>query len=181
MAQPAAGETYRHFKGGLYRIVTIAQHTETSEGLVIYSSVDDPSKVWARPVVNFMSPVDRVKYPDAIQDMRFEKVEEESGDKVSSVNAASPEQVKSAAPAAASGPSVEGLDPEVEEFLDAKSSAERLHILASLNHRLTDQMLLTMATAVDVELPEGDIRTKYLSLRESLLILGKYEGDRLRN
>ena len=86
-----------------------------------------------------------------------------------------------AAPAAkvqASG--TEGLDPEVEDFLDAKSSADRLHILASLNHRLTDEMLITMATACDVELPEGDVRTKYLSLRESLLILGKYEGDRLR-
>ena len=74
MAQPVAGELYKHFKGGLYRIVTIAQHTETEEGLVIYRSEDDPSKVWARPVVNFLSPVDRVKYPDATQEMRFEKV-----------------------------------------------------------------------------------------------------------
>ena len=101
--------------------------------------------------------------------MRFEKVENGSV------------QVKTSQPVKASAPAVDGLDPEVEEFLDAKSSAERLHILASLNHRLTDEMLLTMATAVDVDLPEGDIRTKYLSLRESLLILGKYEGDRLRN
>ncbi len=171
MAQPVEGELYRHFKGGLYRIVTIAQHTETSEGLVIYRSEEDPSKVWARPVVNFLSPVDKVKYPDATQDMRFEKVEPGQGVK----------QEQPAAPAQsvqASG--TEGLDPEVEDFLDAKSSADRLHILASLNHRLTDEMLITMATACDVELPEGDIRTKYQSLRESLIILGKYEGERLR-
>ena len=173
MAQPVEGELYRHFKGGLYRIVTIAQHTETSEGLVIYRSEEDPSKVWARPVVNFLSPVDKVKYPDATQDMRFELVSVDAG-------------VKPAQPAPAAAPvqdkasGTEGLDPEVEDFLDAKSSADRLHILASLNHRLTDEMLITMATACDVELPEGDVRTKYLSLRESLLILGKYEGDRLR-
>ena len=153
MATPAEGELYRHFKGGLYRIVTIAQHTDDLEGLVIYRSEDDPSKVWARPVVNFMSPVDKVKYPDAVQEMRFEKVEE------GTAKAASAAGYRSSKP---------------------KSSAERLHILASLNHRLTDEMLITMATAVDVELPEGDVRTKYLSLRESLLILGKYEGDRLR-
>ena len=177
MAQPVEGELYRHFKGGLYRIVTIAQHTETSEGLVIYRSEEDPSKVWARPVVNFLSPVDKVKYPDATQDMRFELVVPGQESK-----AAQPSQPASqAAPAAkvqASG--TEGLDPEVEDFLDAKSSADRLHILASLNHRLTDEMLITMATACDVELPEGDIRTKYQSLRESLIILGKYEGERLR-
>ena len=167
MAQPVEGELYRHFKGGLYRIVTIAQHTETSEGLVIYRSEEDPSKVWARPVVNFLSPVDKVKYPDASQDMRFEKVV--AG------------QTQAPAPAAkAENAGTEGLDPEVEDFLDAKSSSDRLHILASLNHRLTDEMLITMATACDVELPEGDIRTKYQSLRESLIILGKYEGERLR-
>ena len=171
MAQPVEGELYRHFKGGLYRIVTIAQHTETSEGLVIYRSEEDPSKVWARPVVNFLSPVDKVKYPDATQDMRFEKV------------VAGQAQAVAPAPAPAAkaeSAGTEGLDPEVEDFLDAKSSADRLHILASLNHRLTDEMLITMATACDVELPEGDIRTKYQSLRESLIILGKYEGDRLR-
>ena len=133
---------------------------------MIYRSEEDPSKVWARPVVNFLSPVDKVKYPDATQDMRFEKVV--AG------------QTKSAPAAKAENAGTEGLDPEVEDFLDAKSSADRLHILASLNHRLTDEMLITMATACDVELPDGDIRTKYQSLRESLIILGKYEGERLR-
>ncbi len=171
MPTPVEGELYRHFKGGLYRIVTIAQHTETQEGLVIYRSEDDPSKVWARPVTLFCSPVDRVKYPDAVQEMRFEKV---TGDgKAVSSSAPAP----AAAKASADG---DGLDPEVEAFLDAKSSIDRIHILSSLNHRLTDEMLITMATACDVELPEGDIRTKYQSLRESLVILGKYEGERLR-
>ena len=167
MPTPVEGELYRHFKGGLYRIVTIAQHTETQEGLVIYRSEDDPSKVWARPVTLFCSPVDRVKYPDATQEMRFEKV---TGDG----------KTVSPAPAAKAASSGDGLDPEVEAFLDAKSSIDRIHILASLNHRLTDEMLITMATACDVELPEGDIRTKAQSLRESLVILGKYEGERLR-
>ncbi|MCR5620024.1 MAG: DUF1653 domain-containing protein [Lachnospiraceae bacterium] len=171
MPTPVEGELYRHFKGGLYRIVTIAQHTETQEGLVVYRSEDDPSKVWARPVTLFCSPVDRVKYPDAAQEMRFEKV---TGDgRTASSTASAPVADK----ASADG---DGLDPEVEAFLDAKSSIDRIHILASLNHRLTDEMLITMATACDVELPEGDIRSRYQSLRESLVILGKYEGERLR-
>ncbi len=178
MPTPVEGELYRHFKGGLYRIVTIAQHTENAEGLVVYRSEEDPSKVWARPVALFCSPVDKVKYPDAAQEMRFEKVSEDG--KAVSPATASSQTVKASVSAAPKTSDGEGLDPEVEEFLDAKSSNDRLHILASLNHRLTDEMLITMATACDVELPEGDIRTKYQSLRESLIILGKYEGERLR-
>ena len=171
MPTPVEGELYRHFKGGLYRIVTIAQHTETQEGLVIYRSEEDPSKVWARPVTLFCSPVDRVKYPDAAQEMRFEKVT--GAGKAAACTSPAPAAAKASADS-------DGLDPEVEAFLDAKSSIDRIHILSSLNHRLTDEMLITMATACDVELPEGDIRTKYQSLRESLVILGKYEGERLR-
>jgi len=180
MAQPAEGQLYRHFKGGLYRIVTIAQHTETSEGLVIYRSEDDPAKVWARPLVSFMSPVDRVKYPDASQDMRFELVTGDANAASAGTSVVSGGSSQSATPRK-NDPLPDGsLDPEVEDFLDAKSSVDRLHILASLQHRLTDDMLITMATAIDAELPEGDIHTKYQSLRESLVILGKYEGDRLR-
>ena len=45
------GGIYRHYKGPLYRVVNFAMHTETSERLVLYRSVD--AKVvttdWARP------------------------------------------------------------------------------------------------------------------------------------
>jgi hypothetical protein len=173
MAQPVEGELYRHFKGGLYKIVAIAQHTETEEGMVIYRSEEDPSKVWARPMVSFMSPVDTVKYPDAKQDMRFVKVTEDEAK-------AGPANDDKKVSSFASDPLGDKLDPEVEEFLDAKTAHDRLNILASLNHRLTDDMLVIMSTACGVELPEGDIRQKYLSLRDSLIIMGKYEGNRLR-
>ena len=142
MAQPVEGELYRHFKGGLYRIVTIAQHTETSEGLVIYRSEEDPSKVWARPVVNFLSPVDKVKYPDATQDMRFEKV-------VAGQERKASQPATQAAPEAKAQTSeTEGLDPEVEDFLDAKSSADRLHILSSLNHTTDENGMRTYTLSV---------------------------------
>lgn len=68
------GNVYRHFKGGLYFVQGIAVHSETAELLVIYTSADDPGKVWARPLEMFLSPVDKEKYPRARQKRRFEKV-----------------------------------------------------------------------------------------------------------
>ena len=73
-ASVMVGNVYRHFKGGLYFVQGIAVHSETAELLVIYTSADDPGKVWARPLKMFLSPVDKEKYPRAKQKKRFEKV-----------------------------------------------------------------------------------------------------------
>lgn len=57
-----AGDIVQHFKGGLYQIVELARHTETSEELVIYKSLKD-KQVWARPLWIFNSEIDQKKYP----------------------------------------------------------------------------------------------------------------------
>jgi hypothetical protein len=49
---------YRHFKGGEYLVLDVAQHSETKEFLVIYSSVDDPATIWVRPVTMFSEVVE---------------------------------------------------------------------------------------------------------------------------
>lgn len=46
--------THRHYKGGLYRVIGVARHSETDESLVIYEHVwpHEPS-LRARPEDNF--------------------------------------------------------------------------------------------------------------------------------
>ena len=41
---------YRHFKGGEYEVVCIAKNSETLEDTVIYRSLTEPEKIWARPL-----------------------------------------------------------------------------------------------------------------------------------
>ena len=48
-----AGRRYRHAKGGVYRVVGEATHTETKEALVVYVAGADGS-LWARPRTMFV-------------------------------------------------------------------------------------------------------------------------------
>ncbi len=182
---PKPYEIYRHFKGNLYQIVTIAEHSETGETLVVYQALYGDFQRYARPLSMFMEKTDRVKYPFATQEYRFELAEtvQESG--IAAESVAAPESME-AGSAGTEGESIQeeaeklNIDPMVLEFLDASSYDERLGILAALHHRITDDMINVMAMATDIEVGEGDVEERYAQLRNCLLKLERFECNRLR-
>lgn len=183
MKIPEPNDIYKHFKGNLYKIITMAEHSETGERMVVYQALYGSFQVYVRPLESFAGKLDREKYPEAEQACRFEPV----GGVIGRPLQETPREARSGQTeeAAESGKSVPepgkaaGPDPLVLEFLDADTHEDRLNILAALKSRITDDMINTMAVAVDVRIEEGDITKRYEALKNCLLTLEKYECSRL--
>lgn len=149
---PQPHEIYKHFKGNLYEILAVAEHSETAEQLVIYQAMYGEHKVYARPLSDFTAKLDPEKYPGAAQTCRFELQEEKEIE----------------------------MNPMLLKFLDADTYRDRLEILNALKTEITDEMITTMAIACDVEVPEGSLEERFAGLKNCLATLEKYECNRLR-
>ena len=81
-----AGDVVKHFKRETvtddeakankyrYKIVAIAEHTETKEMVVVYQALYGDFRMYVRPYDMFMGKVDQQKYPNIKQKYRFEKI-----------------------------------------------------------------------------------------------------------
>ncbi len=165
---PKPGELYRHFKNNLYQIVTLASHTETGECLVIYQALYGDFGVYARPLSMFNSPVDREKYPDAVQQLRFEKVK--------------PDRFAPSERGEAVGPSQpeERPNPLLLEFLEAEELGSQIEILKKMRGKVSQKELDSIYLVLDMIPSAGDPDIQLAQLTKSLETRKKYDGSRLR-
>ena len=205
MDRPRPQELYRHFKGNLYQIVTIATHSETREEMVVYQALYGDYKVYVRPLDMFMSEVDRDKYPDVVQKYRFEKVSAtKSEDSEPKPLESKASESKSSEPASSLGQQRDNfrkepykpskvmeksvdeeaeelnLDPLVIEFMDADLAADKNDILSRLRPTITNDMIDIMAMSLGVVVNEGDVYDRFNDLRTCLSTMEKFESTRLR-
>lgn len=197
---PVAGQIYKHFKGNLYKVLAVAVHTESEEKLVVYQSVDNPDRVFARPLEMFMSDIDRFRYPLIRAKYRFtlvsEPEEETNGEetkeeeiKEETLNEDTKEEdVKDeeteeqsdddSAVYKDNGELV--IDPYVERVLDEKEFSKKIEFFEMLRGKCTEDMLTTIAISLDIQLQEGSIEDKYSQILRTLKMHEKYETSRLR-
>ena len=201
--RPRPQEIYRHFKGNMYQILTIAIHSETREEMVVYQALYGDYKVYVRPLDMFMSEVDRNKYPDVKQKMRFEKVtlSDDRSDRVVTPErkaepAKEPEKEPVKKPMFNFKPTEKSeimdksvdeeakdlnLDPLVIQFMDADLASEKNDILSKLRPTITNDMIDIMAMSVGVVVNEGDVYDRFNDLRTCLTTMEKFESTRLRS
>lgn len=167
---PKKNEIYRHFKGNLYKIITLARDAGDGRRMVVYQALYGEQEVYVRSLDEFMSLVDKEKYPEISQERRFEPQPASA----ESETARLPENMEEGEE------HVEALDPLLLAFLDADSYERKLEILSALQARITDDMINTMAASLDVEIEEEELEKRYFSLRNCLLTLDRFECSRLR-
>ncbi len=64
---------YRHYKGGIYRVVALAHHSETLEDMVVYEPLYGNTGTWVRPLSMWDEPVE----VDGVTVSRFSYLGEE--------------------------------------------------------------------------------------------------------
>lgn len=167
---PKSGEIYKHFKNKLYQIVTIAEHSETGEKLVIYQALYGTFKVYARPLYVFTSEVDHVKYPEVEQKFRF------ALQKVIQENEFQTEEICN------SFTSAEAADKtfSLYDFLDANTYKEKIEIFRKMRKDINEKTINDIAVSLDIVVDDGEAEERCQSILNCLTTMARFETDRLR-
>ena len=185
MREIRTGQFYRHFKGGLYQIVGVAEHTETGEKLVIYQALYGDYKIYARPYEMFAGETDHEKYPEVTQKCRFEltvpgETVTEEPEKRESVCAAETQKEEPPVRTAEAEPADAGVNPILLEFLDADTLEEKLHILTRYQKQMDEGLLNSIAISLDLVVEKKNLQEKYDEIMNCLSMMEHFECNRLR-
>ena len=175
---PKPGEFYRHFKGNLYQVQSIAKHSETMEEMVVYQALYGTYGVYVRPLSMFISEVDHEKYPEVTQVYRFEHVTLENDS--TSGGKATDGEVISTRKTTVDQEEDSKINPDLVAFLEASGYREKLEVLFAVRKRVNEEVLHTMAIAMDFTLSEGDFEEQFDSFVYFLETHARFETTRLR-
>ena len=172
------GQFYKHFKDKLYQILTVAEHSETGEKMVVYQALYGDFRTYVRPYDMFVSEVDREKYPNAAQKYRFELIKSENFGNTE----AKPEKFVEAVYEAQSESELaeEGVNPDLLAFLELDTLAEKLEMFRDLRKRIDDRLLDSIAASLDIVVDDGPLPQRYQEVLNCLETMEHFECSRFR-
>jgi hypothetical protein len=190
---PKPGELYRHFKGKLYQILTVATHTETGERMVVCQALYGDFKTYVRPLEMFLSEVDTIKYPDIRQKYRFELREEEnincetmSATIIDTTDSTTEIEDQNKSDKSIDSANIDIVNREgnvntlLLKFLDAETYNKKLEVVSSNIKHLNDRLINDMAVALDCAIEEGTLDERIQGLIHCLQAMCRFEDRRFR-
>ena len=176
------GQFYKHFKDKLYQIITVAEHSETGEKLVVYQALYGDFRTYVRPYDMFVSEVDREKYPDVTQKYRFELIKSENFGNTEAKPEKSEEavSVEEVVTVHEPDPELAGVNPDLLAFLELDTLAEKLEMLRELRKRIDDRLLDSIAASLDIVVDDGPLPRRYQEVLNCLETMEHFECSRFR-
>ena len=179
--RPVSGELYRHFKGGLYQIITIGKHSETLEEMVVYQALYGNFDIYIRPLSMFFEVLDKGKYPNAEQNFRFEKEQRfpDTRQALEVTESVSFER-KEIQETERESRSLETADEIFMKFLDAETYQEKLDYMYLLREHMEERIINNIAASMDLPLGDVSMEEAYEIIVQNLEQQQRFECVRLR-
>ena len=176
------GQFYKHFKDKQYQIITVAEHSETGEKMVVYQALYGDFRTYVRPYEMFVSEVDREKYPHVTQKYRFELINSENfgNTEVKPEKSETAEVKEEVADICESDSELAGVNPDLLAFLDLDTLAEKLEMFRDLRKRIDDHLLDSIAASLDIVVEEGPLPQRYQEVLNCLETMEHFECSRFR-
>lgn len=197
------GKFYRHFKGGIYQVLNLARHSETGEELVIYQALYGTFDVYARPVESFLEMLSPDKYPERIQQHRFEELSREeiaiihgndlkeqltakygnNRDKngANSGTGSNPEEMTAPVKSNIYSEAIAaGVSPVLIMFLEAEGADKKLEVIKNNYLNIDEKTLTNIEVSLDIIGNEGTLDDRIRYITDNLRTKAQYENTRLR-
>lgn len=176
---PRPGDIYQHFKGNKYQVTAIAYDANTEEKCVVYQALYGEFRVFIRTYDEFISEVDRERYPQVKCRYRFSSMEE--------LDLPEAEEVVKKTPAPGyemrelKHPEDEGeINPDLLAFLEAETTREKIEVLDRIQERITESILCAIEASMDISYEEDNLEERVYYIKNYLRTRERYEGKRLR-
>jgi hypothetical protein len=165
---PQPGQIYHHQKDKPYQIITVAEHIETGEKLVVYQQLYGDFKTYIKSLERFLAEIASAQGEDTVQKDSKQQREEQTEKQINDAESSPREEMK------------QEINSILMEFLDADSYYRKLEIISSNKKHITDRLINDMAVALDCTIEEGPIDQRIQGLIVCLQAMCRFENKRLR-